>query len=317
MRHIVDLEGEGSQPLQQRVVNGAAHANPLRQYERELAAYLANVEPPRHVQHGDHDQPADDVEPACLVARRLDAERQGRARLAPLPVAAARHDLKLILARRKIRVSGLPRRTGVHPVTVVAIETIAIAHAHRIRQRKGREPDLQMGRPRRKLQEQSRIERARVGGNRFDPHRGWRRRLAEVAGIDDRYATARDEPQPAVVRSKPAAAPLAEWHSRDAIRGVEQPEADLIVRVVFHLVDFARVQSNDAAVVAYPDEPEPVLHDGLDVSGETALARDPGDPFMLEAAQPVVSPHPEDRKSTRLNSSHSQISYAVFCSKKK
>src|SRR5205085_9858477 len=31
--------------------------------------------------------------------------------------------------------------------------------------------------------------------------------------------------------------------------------------------------------------------------------------------QPVM-PH-EDRKSTRLNSSHSQISYAVFCLKKK
>src|SRR2546430_17658720 len=28
-------------------------------------------------------------------------------------------------------------------------------------------------------------------------------------------------------------------------------------------------------------------------------------------------PHPPDRKSTRLNSSHSQISYAVFCLKKK
>src|SRR5205085_11980350 len=28
-------------------------------------------------------------------------------------------------------------------------------------------------------------------------------------------------------------------------------------------------------------------------------------------------PQPQDRKSTRLNSSHSQISYAVFCLKKK
>src|SRR5688572_32213605 len=28
-------------------------------------------------------------------------------------------------------------------------------------------------------------------------------------------------------------------------------------------------------------------------------------------------PHSQDRKSTRLNSSHSQISYAVFCLKKK
>src|SRR2546427_1452565 len=30
-----------------------------------------------------------------------------------------------------------------------------------------------------------------------------------------------------------------------------------------------------------------------------------------------VRPRSEDRKSTRLNSSHSQISYAVFCLKKK
>src|SRR5688572_31233150 len=32
---------------------------------------------------------------------------------------------------------------------------------------------------------------------------------------------------------------------------------------------------------------------------------------------PSRSSPPEDRKSTRLNSSHSQISYAVFCLKKK
>src|SRR2546430_12427277 len=30
-----------------------------------------------------------------------------------------------------------------------------------------------------------------------------------------------------------------------------------------------------------------------------------------------TGPHQKDRKSTRLNSSHSQISYAVFCLKKK
>src|SRR2546427_6848698 len=30
-----------------------------------------------------------------------------------------------------------------------------------------------------------------------------------------------------------------------------------------------------------------------------------------------AGPAPQDRKSTRLNSSHSQISYAVFCLKKK
>src|SRR2546427_8202057 len=31
----------------------------------------------------------------------------------------------------------------------------------------------------------------------------------------------------------------------------------------------------------------------------------------------VIVPQQQDRKSTRLNSSHSQISYAVFCLKKK
>src|SRR2546427_8952559 len=40
----------------------------------------------------------------------------------------------------------------------------------------------------------------------------------------------------------------------------------------------------------------------------------------LRAAAPAETPRSspiEDRKSTRLNSSHSQISYAVFCLKKK
>src|SRR5215813_10677334 len=34
-------------------------------------------------------------------------------------------------------------------------------------------------------------------------------------------------------------------------------------------------------------------------------------------AEPGTEPRPEDRKSTRLNSSHVRISYAVFCLKKK
>src|SRR2546430_7143780 len=38
---------------------------------------------------------------------------------------------------------------------------------------------------------------------------------------------------------------------------------------------------------------------------------------MPRTASSVDFPAPEDRKSTRLNSSHSQISYAVFCLKKK
>src|SRR5256886_7519033 len=36
-----------------------------------------------------------------------------------------------------------------------------------------------------------------------------------------------------------------------------------------------------------------------------------------DAEQPLLAQSRRDRKSTRLNSSHSQISYAVFCLKKK
>src|SRR6266576_4788608 len=57
------------------------------------------------------------------------------------------------------------------------------------------------------------------------------------------------------------------------------------------------------------------LHDALPISGPVGSGPvGPG-----RAADPVdsVSPGPRDRKSTRLNSSHVEISYAVFCLKKK
>src|SRR2546427_8654525 len=50
----------------------------------------------------------------------------------------------------------------------------------------------------------------------------------------------------------------------------------------------------------------------------------PADAVLCASAGPIAIPYPDrtadlqqDRKSTRLNSSHSQISYAVFCLKKK
>src|SRR2546430_8519654 len=39
--------------------------------------------------------------------------------------------------------------------------------------------------------------------------------------------------------------------------------------------------------------------------------------FFHQLYPPLLFPQSSDRKSTRLNSSHSQISYAVFCLKKK
>src|SRR2546427_8783014 len=38
---------------------------------------------------------------------------------------------------------------------------------------------------------------------------------------------------------------------------------------------------------------------------------------LAPSARVQIAARPQDRKSTRLNSSHSQISYAVFCLKKK
>src|SRR2546427_3987982 len=53
---------------------------------------------------------------------------------------------------------------------------------------------------------------------------------------------------------------------------------------------------------------------GSVVSNRTSLSGD-----VAAALATLRTPHDEfrDRKSTRLNSSHSQISYAVFCFKKK
>src|SRR2546430_13215189 len=42
-----------------------------------------------------------------------------------------------------------------------------------------------------------------------------------------------------------------------------------------------------------------------------------GPPLSQPHTLPISIDDPRDRKSTRLNSSHSQISYAVFCLKKK
>src|SRR2546430_7282190 len=50
----------------------------------------------------------------------------------------------------------------------------------------------------------------------------------------------------------------------------------------------------------------------LHLTSESAAAARRGHVAALAEAE-----DPEDRKSTRLNSSHSQISYAVFCLKKK
>src|SRR5690554_7440316 len=47
------------------------------------------------------------------------------------------------------------------------------------------------------------------------------------------------------------------------------------------------------------------------------LAAQPAEPLLPQAVADLVEGLGQDRKSTRLNSSHVRISYAVFCLKKK
>src|SRR5207302_5648357 len=70
----------------------------------------------------------------------------------------------------------------------------------------------------------------------------------------------------------------------------------------------------------------PIEHDALVGVARGALQRDPAqadrlggdqDALRVHAVQDVVEAAALDRKSTRLNSSHVKISYAVFCLKKK
>src|SRR5438067_10792835 len=58
------------------------------------------------------------------------------------------------------------------------------------------------------------------------------------------------------------------------------------------------------------------LHDALPISGHVAERID-YDEFGNVLADSAPGFQPLDRKSTRLNSSHVSISYAVFCLKKK
>src|SRR2546427_5799787 len=70
-------------------------------------------------------------------------------------------------------------------------------------------------------------------------------------------------------------------------------------------------------------QPEREVQPQILAAREARGACDEARAISLEPAPPEHEPHDQgdeegpDRKSTRLNSSHSQISYAVFCLKKK
>src|SRR5438128_12050770 len=61
------------------------------------------------------------------------------------------------------------------------------------------------------------------------------------------------------------------------------------------------------------------LHDALPICNDSDQRADPGKDtdHLQEMDLPAATCSELDRKSTRLNSSHGSISYAVFCLKKK
>src|SRR2546430_9107789 len=59
------------------------------------------------------------------------------------------------------------------------------------------------------------------------------------------------------------------------------------------------------------------LHDALPISNKHFFIKDAKNPYVEDKPFTWIQGDQVDRKSTRLNSSHSQISYAVFCLKKK
>src|SRR5690606_41833117 len=83
-----------------------------------------------------------------------------------------------------------------------------------------------------------------------------------------------------------------------------------IFRIVFDLACL-RIERIDF-VLALPE-----ADDIVSVVGRHRLANRVPDNGRTEAARIVIEIFESDRKSTRLNSSHVKISYAVFCLKKK
>src|SRR2546427_10303756 len=98
--------------------------------------------------------------------------------------------------------------------------------------------------------------------------------------------------------------------------------ADDVERIQIIIVELVRdihFDSNRNLLVQHSPDPAIVLHGHNDLRWNGRIVRIPATATLNEygAAAALSGFDGGDRKSTRLNSSHSQISYAVFCLKKK
>src|SRR6266478_7437041 len=81
---------------------------------------------------------------------------------------------------------------------------------------------------------------------------------------------------------------------------------------IYHILSFYVFFNDPATTETYTLS----LHDALPIFRTVAAFGGSARQGRLSVSASSAAPT-EDRKSTRLNSSHSQISYAVFCLKKK
>src|SRR5256886_8918595 len=122
------------------------------------------------------------------------------------------------------------------------------------------------------------------------------RKLADLVG--DEEEAARHLALAATVPDEIIAARLERAAARARGRGAPTAAAQLLVRAREHYTEAHRVDR---------------LRRAVDAADFLVAARAPGAEEVLEAVLPATTGNLRDRKSTRLNSSHSQISYAVFC----
>src|SRR2546427_3644818 len=94
-----------------------------------------------------------------------------------------------------------------------------------------------------------------------------------------------------------------------------------VLHVLLHMAEGDGPATSDMLAAALQTNPVVLrrLMSGLRDAGLVTSAKGHGGGWVLscELDRTTLRDVHEDRKSTRLNSSHSQISYAVFCLKKK
>ena len=158
--------------LQQSVVklprNPCALADARLQRHLELMMQLPDTPLVRRPQQCQEEHRAEGAKPVRLVVRRSDGEIQLGGAIVPDAVTIGCDHAKRILPGRQIRVERLPARTGVVPITVIAVEPVTKFHLL-WNQKRGRSViNLQVPRMRRELEVGRCFEFLSVNNDRFD-----------------------------------------------------------------------------------------------------------------------------------------------------